>query len=348
MSVLKDKQSNTWYVQVRINDPTTNETIHHKKRGFKLKREALKYEQDILYEEHGVSISKSVTFRDMSEEWFNFANASAGTRKIKRQHFRKRCTMFYDMPFDHITRKLLAKWKIELMKTDFAPKTKNMTISYVKGVFAYASKVYGVDNPSVLLDPVKMPIKTEHHTVWTPDQFERFASCVEIPLYRLFFELLFYTGMRRGEALALSTRDITKDGYVHINKTIRLPNDGVKAPKTSGSVRKIKLDQKTFEDLQPLLARGDHDFLFGETRPLPLTTMQRQFKNAIKASGVPDIRVHDLRHSHATFLINNEVNIVAVSRRLGHSTVNETLKTYTHLLQKTSDELINKLNEIHV
>lgn len=50
MSVLKDKHSNTWYVQVRIQDPITGEIIHHKKRGFKLKREALKYEQDILFD----------------------------------------------------------------------------------------------------------------------------------------------------------------------------------------------------------------------------------------------------------------------------------------------------------
>ena len=68
-----------------------------------------------------------------------------------------------------------------------------------------------------------------------------------------------------------------------------------------------------------------------------------QFKKAIKASGVKNIRLHDLRHSHATILINNGVNIVAVSKRLDIET---TLKTYTHLLSDTNKELIDKINAI--
>ena len=58
------------------------------------------------------------------------------------------------------------------------------------------------------------------------------------------------------------------------------------------------------------------------------------------------IRIHDLRHSHATILINNGVNIVAVSKRLGHSDINMTLKVYTHLLEKNADELVDKLEEL--
>ena len=71
-----------------------------------------------------------------------------------------------------------------------------------------------------------------------------------------------------------------------------------------------------------------------------------QFKKAIKASGVKNIRLHDLRHSHATILINNGINIVAVSKRLGHADIETTLKTYTHLLSDTNKELIDKINAI--
>ena len=55
------------------------------------------------------------------------------------------------------------------------------------------------------------------------------------------------------------------------------------------------------------------------------------------------ICIHDLRHSHATWLINSGVNIVAVSKRLGHASINQTLKTYTHLLQKTNDEMMDTI-----
>ena len=68
--------------------------------------------------------------------------------------------------------------------------------------------------------------------------------------------------------------------------------------------------------------------------------------DAIKKSGVKRIRIHDLRHSHATILINSGVNIVAVSKMLGHSNINQTLKTYTHLLESTNDELVDRIIEL--
>lgn len=71
------------------------------------------------------------------------------------------------------------------------------------------------------------------------------------------------------------------------------------------------------------------------------------FEEGIKKSGVPRIRIHDLRHSHATMLINNGVNIVAVSRRLGHSDINITLKVYSHLLRKTEDEMVTTISNLH-
>ncbi|MBW9212967.1 tyrosine-type recombinase/integrase [Trueperella sp. zg.1013] len=69
------------------------------------------------------------------------------------------------------------------------------------------------------------------------------------------------------------------------------------------------------------------------------------FKKAISESGVQKIRVHDLRHSHATWLISEGINIVAVSKRLGHATIEQTLKTYTHLSRNSEEQLIKKINE---
>ena len=87
-------------------------------------------------------------------------------------------------------------------------------------------------------------------------------------------------------------------------------------------------------------------FLFGGDTSLPITSIDREFKQGIKLSGVKPIRLHDLRHSHATNLINNGANIVAVSKRLGHSSPNITLAIYTHLLKKSEDELIEIMNNM--
>lgn len=85
--------------------------------------------------------------------------------------------------------------------------------------------------------------------------------------------------------------------------------------------------------------------MFGITRPYPETSVSRKKNLAIKKSGVKKIRIHDFRHSHATLLINQGMNIVAVSKRLGHSDVNITLKIYTHLLEENNEKITNLLTK---
>jgi integrase len=98
-------------------------------------------------------------------------------------------------------------------------------------------------------------------------------------------------------------------------------------------------------ELKPFIQNAE-PFVFGTYRSLSITTVQRTFTAAIKKSGVKPITIHDLRHSHATLLINAGVNIVAVSKRLGHSSINITLKTYAHLLEETEEDLVNTIDEL--
>ncbi len=86
-------------------------------------------------------------------------------------------------------------------------------------------------------------------------------------------------------------------------------------------------------------------FMFGRDKPLVLASIDRAKEVAIKKAGVKRIRIHDFRHSHASNLIASGVNIVAVSKRLGHSDVNMTLKVYTHLINDTNQQLIDILDK---
>ena len=178
-------------------------------------------------------------------------------------------------------------------------------------------------------------------SVWTVDEFNQFISSIDTELYKLFFSFLFWTGCRRGEAIALQKSDI-EDDWITIKYSQRSALEGIKPTKTKNT-RKIQMDSKLLSSLQPLLdAPGN--YLFGGEHPLSPTEITRQFNKGIAISGVNKIRIHDLRHSHATFLINSGVNIVAVSKRLGHINIEQTLKTYTHLLDQTNEALINTIN----
>jgi len=183
--------------------------------------------------------------------------------------------------------------------------------------------------------------------VWNVDEFDQFLVHVERPVYRIFFEFLFWTGCRRGEALALQVDDVTDDGMVTIDKSIKHYQNGFLPTKNNASIRRIQLDEKTLQDVLWLKAQHLGPFLFGGPTSLGITQVDREFRKAVQLSGVPRIRIHDLRHSHATLLINHGVNIVAVSKRLGHSNVETTLRTYTHLLERTDQEMMERMNGLH-
>ena len=116
------------------------------------------------------------------------------------------------------------------------------------------------------------------------------------------------------------------------------------------SIRDIKITNslsnylKEYKLIEESISGFDSNwFVIGRLEPLPQTSIDRVKDNAIKKANVKRIRIHDFRHSHATILISQGCNIVAVSKRLGHSNAEMTLKVYTRLLQKSEDELIDKL-----
>ncbi len=139
--------------------------------------------------------------------------------------------------------------------------------------------------------------------------------------------------MRIGEAQALTWNDF-KDGKLNIDKSL------CKLSKSkSYEIKDTKTESSKIEGF------NSNWFIFGSNKPLPRTTIDRIKDDAIKKSKVNRITIHELRHSHASNLISQNINNVAISRRLGHSDINITLKVYAHLMPKNEDELIKYLNK---
>lgn len=342
-----DEKRKTYFVQIKYKDSVTNKTAYKKKRGFKTKREAKIYEAELMQETK--STTSLITFREMNDRYCSSIQAS--DNEIKRRHacFEKRFP-YYETPINKISKIQLEDWRSNLVqRTDIHSYTKNKTIAYVKSVFKYANNIYDINNVAAFLSLAKKTdkeIMEEERPVWTVEQFNKFLDNVELPLYKIFFETLFWTGMRRGECLALKKSDFDGDGF-NINKSIREYKNGLKPTKTRQS-RYILIDDTLKKDIEPLL-KTDGEFLFGGETTLTITTVGRIFRKAKKDAGLDSthVTIHCLRHSHATWLINNGVNIVAVSKRLGHSDINTTLRTYTHLLQNTDDKMMELINKNH-
>lgn len=342
-----DEKRKTYFVQYKWKDPDTGTWKTTMKRGFRLKREAAAYEAEI-------KISKptktgNITFRQM-EERYEASNQTAEEQCAKRmRYFSLRFADMIDMPISKITKPMLETWRTNLLKDDtYATRTKNETIGFVKSVFRYASEMYGLPNNAAFLRSGKMTdeeIMHDEKDVWTVEEYTRFSECVDNPLYRIFFDFLFWTGCRRGEAIALQKEDFVGNTvFIHASQKHHI--NGRKPTKTRTN-RRISLDDKMVEELRPLL-RTQGNYLFGGETGLAITTIQRKFDQAKKKAGLNDgVTIHCLRHSHATWLINHGVNIVAVSKRLGHADIETTLKTYAHLLTESDMLMMDIINKNH-
>lgn len=335
----KDKSRGTWYAQIYFVD-LEGKGHYKKKRGFSTKKEAQLYEAQMKLDNDVHSCS--YTFKDM---WhLSEVDSSAETKKQHAEHFNIRFSKFLNKRIDKITRHDLMQWRSDLYNSKFSTATKNTTIMYVRGVFEYANDVYGLPNTATCLKSFK---KTNEELmremqVWTVEEFRQFIGCVDSPIYRDFFHALFWTGMRRGECIALQCDDY-EDGWINIHASQEYASEGLKPTKTR-TRRRIQVDDVTAKILEKRKSESEHGYLFGGNYCLTPTPIDRHFKKAIQDAGVKPIRLHDLRHSHATLLINQGVNIVAVSKRLGHGDIETTLKHYTHLLADTDSEMMNIIN----
>lgn len=338
MPVIKESNG-SW--TVRVSKRVDGKRIQKTKRGFKRQSEAKQYEQQLLQEGVG---STSATFETMLNAYLDYSEASDTARYLKTTfvtlHFPLRTE-----PISKITKEKLVEWRNSLKTSGLASRTANRGMSYVRSVFNYAAEVYGIPNNGTVIKSFKLTKNDKQEMeVWTPQEFNKFLECVPDGYYKGYFAFLFWTGARRSEALAVCKDDFTGNN-VRIWRSIKHYKNGFLPLKTDTSERTIALDRKTIEMLQPFIDDAK-PFLFGGIRSLPITSVQKQFAAAIKASGVKQIRIHDLRHSHASWLIASGVPVLAVSRRLGHSSVNITLQVYAHLLQKTEDEMLDTINEI--
>ncbi|MCZ6535783.1 MAG: site-specific integrase [Chloroflexi bacterium] len=182
----------------------------------------------------------------------------------------------------------------------------------------------------------------------------------ETPYYSLFHTAL-YTGMRRGELLALRWKDVDLDkATLSVVRSIYRGSGGdftVREPKTQRSRRLIALSPSLVMVLRDHQAeRRARSILIGKTipelifshldgSPLDPSTVSHAFGKVIKKARVPSVRFHDLRHTHATLMMKQGINPKVVSERLGHSTVAMTLDLYSHVVPGLQEQAALRFDE---
>lgn len=348
MPAYYDKTAKKWYCKFYYTD-YTNTKRQKLKRGFTAKREALEYERTFLVK---YQADPTILFKDLVSSYMQHAK-----QRVKEYTYTQKAYLinahvlpyFENYPINKIDNKIIEQWHNELLEKDFSKSYLSLIHTELSAVFTYATKYYGLlKNPAQEIGAPKKGKEKKRITIWTHAQFNEFIKGINNPMYSTLFYLLFYTGMRIGEALALTWDDISfEDHTISINKTYNRINkkDVITSPKTRKSVRSITI----FPYLEQILAKYKKG-LYGSKNDRIFNTTQTNagvfLRKYQDRTGLPYIRVHDLRHSHVSMLVELGFNPVAIAERLGHESIKITLDTYSHLYPNKQDQIANKLQEI--
>jgi len=189
-------------------------------------------------------------------------------------------------------------------------------------------------------------------TVWSADQIRIFLQGVESSKYYPIYMLAVYTGMRQGEILGIHREDVNlKDGTIYVKHQLQpIKGEGlvVTNVKTKKSKRSIALPSIMVNLLKEHLRDVKSGLIFTSPsgQPIWAANVYRQFKKAIRDLELPDIRFHDLRHAHATLLLQAGVNPKVVQERLGHSQISLTLDTYSHVIPSLQRDAAEKIEAL--
>lgn len=253
------------------------------------------------------------------------------------------------MRVNEITPAHVRKWQAGLIENEKSQTYIRTINNQLSAIFNYACRYYGlIENPARVAGSVGRKQAREMN-FWTAEQFNAFIVHVPKLPARVGLSILFWTGLRIGELLALSPEDIDLEARtLSVTKSFQSieGKEVITEPKTPKSRRVLPLPPKLCEEIKKyeaaLYEPQPEDRLF----PFTKSYFHRQMAEGCEASGIEKIRLHDLRHSHASLLINMGVPILLVSERLGHEDVQTTLRTYGHLYPSTSSEAVEKLDNL--
>lgn len=347
MTVYKDEDRGTWYFVTRIEQPDGSKK-QVKRRGFQTKKAALLAEARL--EEEGIA-EEIVTFEFIAKEylkWYQKRRKESSYIKISSiidvhliPHFKRK-------ELRTIKQRDIIKFQDKLIESNFAPSHIKKIHTTLSAVFKFAIKnEYTKENPASIVGNVDLK-EEKHVNYWTLEEFKAFIQSVEEPLYYALFMTLYYSGMRKGELLALTWGDIDFDNnMINVDKTEY--NRKVTSTKTASSTRKILMPKHVMTLLHKMKLERNPKMtyvVFGEFHEsVSTSTLDRKYEKYVELSGVKKIRIHDFRHSHASYLINKGIIVSVVAARLGHSDVATTLNTYSHLFPTTEADAVLQMED---
>ena len=269
-----------------------------------------------------------------------------------KQHIfsEKILSFFGPLPMKGITTQHVRKWQSVILRQNYSPTYQQLIDFQLSAMMNYAERYYDFPNPCPKAGHIGGSAGKKL-SVWTLEEYEQFISHFSADTEAFTaFEILYWTGMRQGELLALTPKDIDRARRViHITKSYTQIDgkDIITTPKTQKSIRDVGIPQFLLDEILVYI-RMKH--ISPDSRLFERTRHYLFFKLRVgcKATGVRQIRTHDIRHSHVSLLINAGFSALDIAERVGHKSVSTTLDVYAHLFPDQQQMLIDRLEELHL
>lgn len=268
---------------------------------------------------------------------------------------------------DNLNNTVLQNWKNDISELGLSVTTRKNIYGEFRTMLNYAVKMgYLQSNPLIRLGNFKdayFEVPKDKMQYYTAKEFKKFIATAKSHTqnltdwgYYVFFKIAFYTGMRKGEINALKWSDI--DGnIIHVRRSIAQKIKGKKIvetpPKNKSSYRDLQMPKPLIKILDKHKKRceqadgfSDDYRICGGADCLSDTGIANRNELYAKQAGLPRIRIHDFRHSHASLLANEGINIQEIARRLGHANIEMTWNTYSHLYPREEERAVRVLDKI--
>lgn len=344
------------------------------------KTDAKKYELELLASVKEGTRVESLTFEEL---YYKFIDERKSEIKKNTLSYYKLVIpryvfpMFQKVRVDSINKEKIIKWKGWLEREhDFGVVYLNNIYKCFSAVMNYAVRLYDLPyNPLTKVGKFKAPelVQDDDIHFWTIEEFTRFISCVHDHVVaqtspdalirwsslECAYSVLFWAGLRRSEALALNWSDIvTINGvsFLNVYKSInqRISPYEITTTKNKSSIRKVPICSELLRVLNEHQERcrscsgfdSSSWFVCGSIDPIAKNTLTEVKTRMENLAGVPHIRIHDLRHSYCSLLINGGFPLSTIAHLMGHSTTEITQKVYTHIYPEANTEVLAYMDKL--
>lgn len=355
------KDGRQYFFRIKYKD-IFNNTKDYKSKKYLTRKEAIKEEAN--FRTNNLSQKKSIAnytiddiFKEYIEEHSKEIKPQTKLKILSRYNLLEPIKDIKIESFD-LTKYRQLKLHLENAKYDgnkYSVDYLNKVLGILRNIIKYSAKYYNTsDNILKYIDNFKsINIYKKEMDFYTYEEFQKFIRVIDELEYKTFFEILYFLGLRQGELTALTWNDINfSKKELRINKTLTTKLKGelytISTPKTKNSYRTLPIPKNVLNDLKIMYNNTSNMkyfkkewFIFGNELPFKESTICSKKNKYCKLANLKQIRIHDFRHSCASFLINNGASIVLVSKYLGHSKISITLDTYTHFYKNELNEITN-------